>query len=122
MDAFKNEQMNTSDLPYMKSLSLCINRMVLDGYNLDFKVEEEKLMALSTGNTYEPAEVLIKNFFRFEGQSDPDDNSILYVIETTDGGKGTLVDAYGAYADQDVTDFFKKIDHIEKKVSDKNIG
>lgn len=36
-------------------------------------------------------------FYRFAGMSDPDDNMVLNVIETSAGDKGLLVDAYGAY-------------------------
>ena len=56
------------------------------------------------------------NFFRFEGESDPDDNAILYVIETNDGTKGTLIDAYGVYNDAKVTQFMKEVESIHKKV------
>ena len=56
------------------------------------------------------------NFYRFEGESDPDDNAILYIIETNDGTKGTLVDAYGVYNDSRVSQFMKAVETIQKKV------
>jgi len=31
--------------------------------------------------------------------SDVDDESIIYVVESKDGKKGTLIDAYGTYAE-----------------------
>jgi hypothetical protein len=31
--------------------------------------------------------------------SNPDDNSVLFAIESNDGLKGTLLDAYGVYAE-----------------------
>ena len=37
--------------------------------------------------------------YRFEGDSSPDDNSVLYAIESKGGIKGVLVDAYGTYAE-----------------------
>lgn len=40
----------------------------------------------------------VVKYYRFEGDSNPDDNSVLYVIETLGGDKGLLVDAYGAYS------------------------
>jgi len=43
--------------------------------------------------------------------------SILYAIETTDGNKGTLVDAYGLYADDDTGEFMKEVE-IHKKVTE----
>ena len=58
----------------------------------------------------------IIDFFRFEGQSDPADNAIMYVVETTDGSKGTLVDAYGAYADEHMNKFMSEVEEISKKV------
>lgn len=36
--------------------------------------------------------------YRFEGNTNPDDNAILYAIETARGEKGLLLDAYGVYA------------------------
>ncbi len=42
--------------------------------------------------------------------------SILYAIETTDGNKGTLIDAYGHYSDDDTGSFMQDVD-INKKVS-----
>jgi hypothetical protein len=42
--------------------------------------------------------------------------SVLYAIETTDGVKGTLVDAYGLYADEETGEFMKEVE-VHKKVS-----
>jgi len=55
------------------------------------------------------------NFYRFEGSSDPADNSILFAIETSDGKHGTLVDAFGPYADTKVTSFIQQVEEINKK-------
>ena len=99
----------------MKTLSSCINKMVSDEYIEDFKISEGGLLALHTEKKYSPEEVHVKNFFRFEGASDPGDNSILYVIETNDGTKGTLTDAYGPYADKLVSKFMEEVSDIEKK-------
>jgi hypothetical protein len=109
---------NNDQIPHMKSLALCLNRMVLDGYDDDFKATEEgSLKSLKTEHTYTPEQINIVNFFRFEGQSDPNDNTIMYVIETHDGQKGTLVDAYGAYADEKVSAFFQQVESIQKKTA-----
>jgi hypothetical protein len=40
----------------------------------------------------------VVRYYRFEGMTDPADNTVLYVIETSSGEKGLLVDAYGVYA------------------------
>jgi len=101
----------------MKSLTTCLSRMVKDGYTEDFKVTEEGgLKAIQHHKSYNPAEIQVVNFFRFEGESDPDDNAILYVIETADGTKGTLVDAYGVYNDSKLSRFMQDVESIQKKV------
>lgn len=113
-----NEFMENNDLvPHMKSLSMVLNRMVLDGYSENFKIEDSGLKSLKTEKVYNPDEVNVINFFRFEGQSDPNDNTILYVIETNDGLKGTIVDAYGPYADVMLSEFMSKVDSFQKKVN-----
>ena len=105
-----------AEVPWMKSLSSCINKMKEDGYKEDFQVDKKGLTTFSEEKFYSPENVRIVNFYRFEGSSDPGDNSILYVIETDDGNKGTLVDAYGAYSDSDVSKFIVDVNEIEKKV------
>lgn len=99
----------------MKSLSGCLNKLLLDGYTEDFKASERGLLSLKNEKIYEPAEIRVTNFYRFEGASDPADNTILYAIETSDGVKGTLVDAYGSYADARVTAFMEEVEEIQKK-------
>ena len=104
-----------STLSDMKTLADCINKMVADGYTEDFKVAEMGLLSLHNEKIYKPEDIHVVNFFRFEGASDPADNSILYVIETSDGTKGTLTDAYGPYADIQVTKFMEQVEDIAKK-------
>jgi hypothetical protein len=99
----------------MKTLAFCLNKIVEDGYSENFKVIGEGLQSLETGKIYHPDQIHIVNFFRFEGASDPSDSAILYVIETTDGAKGSLTDAYGMYADPDIDKFIKEVENITKK-------
>lgn len=57
-----------------------------------------------------PDDFTIVEFFRFEGMSNPSDTSILYVIESCDGLKGTLVSSYGVYADAMSNEMIQKLD------------
>jgi hypothetical protein len=107
--------MHAPTAPYLKTLVECHTKLLADGYKEEFTVSDNLLKALSTGKQYTPAEVNIINFFRFEGQTDPGDSSIMYVIETNDGTKGTLVDAYGPDADADKTLFIREVETIQKK-------
>ena len=105
---------NTAD---MTTLVTSLNKLVLQGFTEDFKATEMGLLSLKSERKYSPEEIEIVNFFRFEGASDPADNSILYAIRTNDGTKGTLTDAYGPYADPNVTKFMKQVEDITKKIT-----
>lgn len=105
-------QSNADD---MKTLASCLNKIVKEGYHENFKVMEKGLQSLETGKVYSPDQVRIVNFYRFEGVSDPSDSAILYVIETDDGAKGSLTDAYGMYADPEIDKFIKDVEDISKK-------
>lgn len=117
MEENNNFMENNDQIPHMKSLALLTNKMVLDGYVDDFKITNKGLRSLKTEKIYQPEEINVINFFRFEGQSDPNDNTIMYVIETTDGLKGTLVDAYGPYADRQLSEFMNNVESIQKKTT-----
>lgn len=93
-----------------------------DGYKEDFQVTKKGLGTYSENKHYKPDQISIINFYRFEGVSDPADNSILYVIETDDGVKGTLVDAYGAYSDSDVSKFIVEVHEIQKKINTSEVN
>ena len=99
----------------MKSLATCLNKVFDDGYTTDFKVTDQGLFSIQNEKVYQPEEINVVNFFRFEGTSNPDDEAVLYVIETADGTKGTLTDAYGVYMDPQVAAFMQRVEHIKKK-------
>lgn len=98
----------------MSTLSSCMNQAMAKGYTINFKVEKGLLWD-NEYRYYKPGEIAIEDFYRFEGESDPADNSILYLITTTDGQKGILTDAYGAYEDTGISEFIKQVTHIRKQ-------
>jgi hypothetical protein len=105
-----------SSIPHMNTLTACVNKAQKEGYTQSFMVTRQGLQsAADETSTYSPRQIKVVNFYRFEGQSDPADNSILYVIETSDGKKGMLIDAYGAYADDKVNKFMNEVEDINKK-------
>jgi hypothetical protein len=101
----------------MSTLSERVNSAVQEGYTENFQVETKGLTGAGKEDKkyYKAEDVKIINFYRFEGASDPQDSSILYLIETNDGRKGTLVDAYGMYAETKVSDFIKLVEDFQKK-------
>lgn len=104
-------------LTLMTDMEISMKRLEEKGYTDQFRVEKGKLVSLTAKKKYKPADVLAANFFRFEGITDPEDMSILYAIETSDGRKGTLSDAYGLYADEETGAFMKEVE-IHKKVTE----
>ncbi len=114
MDPIENDS-----TPEMKTLSECINKAVAKGYTENFKVTGKGLVLENDEKCYLPDSVAISDFERFEGYSDPQDNAILYIIQTEDGTKGTLIDSYGAYADATISKFIKQVEDIQKKSPDR---
>ena len=115
MDAINNDPFLSGDFGGMNTLSECLNSTAKHGYTESFIVQDDQLLAPSNGKSYPHEDVHIVNFFRFEGASNPDDMSILFVIKTTDGLKGVLVDAYGAYSDADISTFIRQVEDIQKR-------
>lgn len=108
MEPFKKEEMTT--------MTGCMNKLQSDGYTENFIAKEKGLEAPSKQKVYTPDQIKINSFYRFEGESDPGDNAIVYAVETNDGIKGMLVDSYGGpYANHNVSQFITEVENISKK-------
>ena len=93
-----------------KSSALDIMKQLQDlGLVNNFKFEPDGIVCVETGKTYSADELAIQASYRFEGESDPDDSSILYVLRAHDGTGGTLMDAYGAFATPGLGEFICKV-------------
>lgn len=101
-----------------RSLINVEKKLSADGFTQDFQVKGGRLCTISTesGKTYGPEQVTIVDFYRFEGESDPDDMSILYALETSDGMRGTISSAYGTYGDSDALNFLKQVEDLGKNL------
>jgi hypothetical protein len=102
--------------PYIQSMVSCLSKVVDDGYKEDFVATREGLESSSTRKLYGPTEVKVVTSFRFEGFSDPLDSAVLYVIETADGVKGTLIDGCGTLADPIVFKFITDVESRSEKL------
>jgi len=109
MNATKNDSTQK-----MKTLSESVNESIEKGYAENFKVTSKGLSTQDGASVYAAQDIAISNFFRFEGYSNPEDNCILYLIETHDGRKGLLIDAYGVDADVKISDFIRAVEDIQK--------
>ncbi len=80
------------------TLTEAISDLKTRGYKLDFNLRETQIECTHAGIKLSPNEFDIAEVYRFEGQTDPGDEMILYAIESKSGLKGVLVNAYGAYS------------------------
>lgn len=79
------------------------------GYTYDFNLKNHCVACTSLKIEMQPEYFNVDEVHRFEGMSSTDDNSILYAISSKDGIKGTLVDAYGIYAENISEEMRKKL-------------
>lgn len=99
----------------MKTLSACIHMLEQQGFKTQFLALYNGLKSLASDRLYTPDQVKVISFYRFEGNSDPEDNSILYALEAVSGERGLLIDAYGAEGDINITKFIVGVEDIHKK-------
>ena len=83
-----------------KTLSQRINELKDQGYTCDFNLDDDKISDKNINSSYLPDDFNVDKVYRFEGMTNPADNSILYAITTSDNRKGLLVDGYGVSGGQ----------------------
>jgi len=79
------------------------------GYVYSFEVIGHKAFVRETNETIDPENMTIVEYHRFEGDSNPDDMSVVYAIETTSGLKGVMIDAFGTYSSEELSSFLSKV-------------
>ncbi|MEO5908174.1 MAG: hypothetical protein ABIR50_01980 [Ginsengibacter sp.] len=100
----------------MTTLSTILEKLRLKKIDNEFQFTQQGFTA---GNSkfYQPEDLKIIRTYRFEGESNPDDNAAIYLIEANDGLIGYSMDAYGVYSDHEAgyDDFLRKIPVEEKE-------
>jgi hypothetical protein len=91
------------------TLSEAINDLKERGYREDFNLQPHCLECTAHNVQWYPEDFVVDEYHRFEGMSNPDDNSIVFAISSSDGVKGTLVDAYGMYSENLTEPMIKKL-------------
>lgn len=100
----------------MTTLSTVLEKLRLKKQDNEFRMTDRGFGS-EKGKTYQPNELKIIRTYRFEGESDPSDSSILYLIEANDGKIGYSIDAYGVYSNHDddkYDDFIRRIPMEER--------
>lgn len=95
--------------PYT-TLSETINDLRKQGYTEDFNLRTDCLECQGGKFRLFTNEFKIDKYYRFEGESNPSDNAILYAISSDHYAlKGVLVNGYGIYSDELTDEMTKKL-------------
>lgn len=82
---------------HYSTVSEAINELRKKGFTTDFNIEENYLVC--DQHKFEADDFDVVEVYRYEGNTDPADEAIVYAIASGNGLKGILVTGYGIYAD-----------------------
>ncbi len=87
-----------------------INGLKQRGYIIDFNVAFDKLICSQNNICLNPSEFEITEVYRFEGDTNPSDEDVVYAVESKDGKvKGVITGAFGTYADSISNEMIRKL-------------
>ena len=82
----------------------------LRGFTTDFNIAFDKIMCSDNKICLNPNEFEIVETYRFEGDTDPGDENVVYAIKSKDGTlKGTMSSAFGMYAETVSNEMIQKL-------------
>jgi hypothetical protein len=82
----------------------------LRGFTTDFNIAFDKLMCSENKVCLNPNEFEIVEVYRFEGETDPGDENVVYAVESKDGKiKGSFSSAFGTYAETASNEMLQKL-------------
>jgi len=91
------------------TMAEAMNDLKRRGFTADFEPIDKMLHVAGSERTFQPDELTIVEHHRFEGASDPEEMAVVYVLEARDGTRGVLIDAYGVYANPDLSVFLQDV-------------
>lgn len=87
-----------------------LNGLSKRGYSINFNLAFDKLICSNNKTCLNPNEFEIVEVHRFEGNSNPSDEDVVYAVKSITGDiKGVLTSAFGLYADSASTEMLKKL-------------
>ena len=85
-----------------------LEKLRKEGYSEDFNIRVDSLICKDV--CLLPSQFEVDKTFRFEGNTNPSDEAILYAISSLDGQiKGVLVNSYGVYSDDLTEEMVNKL-------------
>jgi hypothetical protein len=86
-----------------------VNDLKKRGYTTDFNIVGDCIHCNQTLTSLKAPEFEITEVYRFEGNSDPADEAVVYAIESKHGLKGVLVNGFGISADEVGEEMIQKL-------------
>ncbi|HMU73601.1 MAG TPA: phosphoribosylpyrophosphate synthetase [Ferruginibacter sp.] len=87
-----------------------LNGLKERGYTTNFNIAFDKLICSEKKHVLNPDEFEITEVYRFEGDTNPGDEDVVYAVESKNGDiKGVFSGAFGLYADSVSTDMLRKL-------------
>lgn len=97
----------------MTTLSQVMETLRKRGIHKEFRMNDKYQMKYDNSEkNYLPEELSILKTYRFEGDSNPDDNVALYVLQDNAQNLGIIIDSYGAesnYSGEEFDAFLRAI-------------
>ena len=91
------------------SLAEAIQELTARGFTGNFEFVDKAFRDVDNGRTFQADALTIVEHYRFEGASDPDDMSVVYAIESAEGTRGIIADAFGVYANPEFGGFLNTV-------------
>lgn len=93
------------------TLSQKMNELREEGYTEDFNLQQNCIECRNGDFKVFTDEFKVDKYFRFEGESNPSDNAILYAISSDKHNlKGVLVNGYGIYSEPVTDEMLRKLE------------
>lgn len=90
------------------TVSEAVNGLKKRGFTMDFNLKENCIVCHE--HRFHPEDFEIVEVYRFEGNSDPADEAVVYAIQSVNGIKGLLVNGFGPSADPMSAEMAKKLE------------
>ena len=104
---------NKDNIDRMVTLSQVMEKLKERGIDKELRMNEKGEMRFENSEkNYESSDLVVLKTYRFEGDSNPDDNAVLYVVKDNMGNHGMIIDSYGAdsnYPGEEFDNFLRSI-------------
>jgi hypothetical protein len=90
---FDSTELETAE----KSLIDITQELRKKGYGLNFTAQPNSKLSSDTGMEFKPEQLRIREVYRLEGESNPDDMCVVFGLESVDDEsiRGVFIEAYG---------------------------